>query len=390
MKKAFIFRQCISTYKRGLNTLYKVPTTLSGNKAEKSEPITNRKLFRAIQPDRKVLEYLDSLHLGYCAKRRARVAIARRLGNGLRSDKSDGIKEKSRALSSPSTLNSTIPYPFTDTGRALYEAKIFPELRAKSGLIPEVAIIGRSNVGKSTLVNTLLGFDNSYLQKAIVSPKPGTTNQLHFYGLGKVNIVREPSLATTLQLESRTLRNSSDKKRQSTRSGKMPPSLVVVDMPGYGFAFLNDEDRIRCETLSYEYLVGRGPSLKRVVLLLDARHGFKQVDKLFFQGLFRFRDEYDRKRLTEASNTEKPKTKLRWHLQVVLTKCDLIERTELARRMKLVRDEISEALPGLNTSLAVIPVSGKEVKGVAQLQRELASLCSVLNEDKLKRTANET
>lgn len=52
-------------------------------------------------------------------------------------------------------------------------------------------------------------------------------------------------------------------------------SLVLVDMPGYGFAFLSDKDKERCDKLCFSYLRHRGAALKRVLLLLDARHGFK-------------------------------------------------------------------------------------------------------------------
>jgi GTP-binding protein EngB required for normal cell division len=63
------------------------------------------------------------------------------------------------------------------------------------------------------------------------------------------------------------------------------PSLMVIDMPGYGFAYLSEEDLYRCEDLFAALLLHRGPNLKRVLLLVDARHGFKIADKEFFRNL---------------------------------------------------------------------------------------------------------
>eukprot|EP01035_Chromulina_nebulosa_P020404 gene20404-26477_t len=53
---------------------------------------------------------------------------------------------------------------------------------------PEVAIIGRSNVGKSSLLNALLGFNSSYVQKSNTSTKPGETKCIHLYGINVIGI----------------------------------------------------------------------------------------------------------------------------------------------------------------------------------------------------------
>ena len=57
-------------------------------------------------------------------------------------------------------------------------------------------------------------------------------------------------------------------------------------MPGFGFAYMNTEDVVRCQEISKMYLTRRGSSLKRVLLLLDARHGLKSGDEKFFRELF--------------------------------------------------------------------------------------------------------
>ncbi len=101
--------------------------------------------------------------------------------------------------------------------------------------LPEVAFAGRSNVGKSTLVNALTG--RKSLARA--SNTPGRTRQLNFFDLGS--------------------------------------RLTLVDMPGYGYAQAAKEVKADWQGLMFEYLRGR-PTLRRVVLLLDSRIEFKPSD----------------------------------------------------------------------------------------------------------------
>lgn len=102
---------------------------------------------------------------------------------------------------------------------------------------PEIAFIGASNVGKSSLINSLLG------QKiAIVSNTPGRTRQLNFF------------------------------KIEGFKDG-----FIIVDMPGYGFAKANDRDIKHWQKCSFEYLADR-EKLKRVFLLIDPKKGLKEAD----------------------------------------------------------------------------------------------------------------
>ena len=108
--------------------------------------------------------------------------------------------------------------------------------------VPEFAFIGRSNVGKSSLVNALTG------RKALakVSNTPGRTQELNFFRLGE--------------------------------------KLTIVDMPGYGFAKA-PEPKVRAWThLIHNYLKGRA-NLSRVYVLIDARHGIKAADEPVFKTL---------------------------------------------------------------------------------------------------------
>jgi GTP-binding protein len=102
--------------------------------------------------------------------------------------------------------------------------------------LPEVAFIGRSNVGKSSLINALTG------RRALarVSNTPGRTREINLFDLGH--------------------------------------RLILVDLPGYGFARAAKGESAAWRSLIAGYLKGR-PQLSRVCLLVDSRHGVKESDE---------------------------------------------------------------------------------------------------------------
>ncbi len=124
----------------------------------------------------------------------------------------------------------------------VYAAQRIDQLPAPRG--PEVAFAGRSNVGKSSLLNALTG------QRALarVSNTPGRTRQLNFFDLG----------------------------------GR----LTLVDMPGYGYARAGKDLKADWQGLMFDYLRGR-PGLRRVLLLLDARIELKDADRAVMELLDR-------------------------------------------------------------------------------------------------------
>jgi len=104
------------------------------------------------------------------------------------------------------------------------------------GRLPEVAFIGRSNAGKSSLVNALTGRKTL----ARVSQTPGATRQINFFDLG----------------------------------GR----LMLADLPGFGFAKVSKTEAAAWAEMIFAYLCGRAP-LRRALLLIDARRGPKDSDR---------------------------------------------------------------------------------------------------------------
>jgi GTP-binding protein len=113
------------------------------------------------------------------------------------------------------------------------ELKFLPDPDA-----PEIAFAGRSNVGKSSLLNALTNRNGL----ARTSNTPGRTQELNFFDVGQ------------------------------------PVQLRLVDMPGYGFAEAPKDLVRRWRQLMNDYLRGR-TVLKRALVLIDSRHGLKEVDR---------------------------------------------------------------------------------------------------------------
>lgn len=216
-------------------------------------------------------------------------------------------------MSSPDgTDEDAFPPQAIEAGRLLF-AREFSFLRGVAkldGLPPaapcEVAFAGRSNVGKSSLLNALTG------RKALArtSSTPGRTRELNFFTFGDV--------------------------------------VCLVDMPGYGYAKAAKSEARRWQALIRDYLRGR-PSLKRVFLLVDARHGLKDSD-LETMAL-----------MDEAAVS----------YQIVLTKADKVKPAELERICAAVTHALKRrpaAHPGFHIT------SSAKGTGIAELRAEIALL----------------
>jgi GTP-binding protein len=156
---------------------------------------------------------------------------------------------------------------FAGDWRFTFAAPSIETLPPMAGL--EVAFAGRSNVGKSSLINALTGRNNL----ARTSHTPGRTQELIFF--------------------------------EGPNAG-----LRLVDMPGYGYAAAPKVKVAAWTALIHKFLQGRS-SLARVYVLVDARHGLKDVDLDVLKTLDRAAVSY----------------------QVVLTKADQVKQAELAARI---------------------------------------------------------
>jgi len=190
--------------------------------------------------------------------------------------------------------------------RFVYAAQRLDQLPVTAG--PEVAFAGRSNVGKSSLLNALTG------RRALarVSTEPGRTRQLNFFDLG----------------------------------GR----LILVDMPGYGYARAGKAVKQDWQGLMFDYLRGRS-SLRRVMLLLDARIEVKQADRAVMELL-------DRAAVT---------------FQLVLTKIDGMKPAALAGK-QAEAVALARAHPAAHPS---VPLTSSETnEGIAELRATIAELAN--------------
>jgi GTP-binding protein len=140
----------------------------------------------------------------------------------------------------------------------------------------EVAFAGRSNVGKSSLVNALTGRNTL----AKTSNTPGRTQQLNFFNLGD--------------------------------------HLYMVDMPGYGYAKVSKSVRENWDKLIFGYLRGR-PNLRTVLIMIDCRHGLKETDEHLMGLLDKAAVNY-RIVLTKADKSSKDIEKIKTDIAAALKK----------------------------------------------------------------------
>jgi GTP-binding protein len=155
-----------------------------------------------------------------------------------------------------------------------------PDLQHLPALdVPEIAFVGRSNAGKSTCINTL----TQQKQLAFASKKPGRTQHINLFSLGKQGVT----------------------------------DAVLADLPGYGYAAVPKQDKIRWQQVMANYLVTR-ENLSAIVLLCDPRHGLTELDEVLLEVI-------------------RPRVEQGLKFLIVLTKADKLTRSEQAKALSIMK-----------------------------------------------------
>ncbi|MFC3052272.1 ribosome biogenesis GTP-binding protein YihA/YsxC [Kordiimonas pumila] len=175
---------------------------------------------------------------------------------------------------------------------------------------PEVAFAGRSNVGKSSLVNALTGRKTL----ARTSNTPGRTQELNFFTLG--NEMQQPA--------------------------------YLVDLPGYGYAKIERKKVHAWTRLVKDYLRGR-PNLRRIMLLIDSRHGIKENDREIMT------------MLDEAAV----------NYQIVLTKLDKLKVEDREKILKKTQDDAKKFIA---CHPVVLATSSEKGWGIQDARTEIVQL----------------
>ena len=165
---------------------------------------------------------------------------------------------------------------------------------------PEVAFAGKSNVGKSSLINSLSGVR----KLAHVSREPGKTRTINYYSI---------------------------QSRRDVGDGEERQDWFLVDLPGYGFAKTSQENRDSWGAFIDDY-IRKSPHLVMVGLLVDLRHPGLPIDMKAYEWLKR----------TAPS------------LQIIGTKCDKLGKNELNKNLKL----LSKSMPGEREPLPYSSLTG--------------------------------
>lgn len=144
---------------------------------------------------------------------------------------------------------------------------------------PEIAFVGRSNAGKSTCINVL----TQQKRLAFASKTPGRTQHINLFALG--------------------------------RQGQT--DAVLADLPGYGYASVPKQDKLRWQQVMANYLVSRD-NLKAIVMLCDPRHGLTELDDVLLEVI-------------------RPRVEEGLKFLVLLTKADKLNRTEANKALSIAR-----------------------------------------------------
>ena len=173
--------------------------------------------------------------------------------------------------------------------------------------LPEIAFAGKSNVGKSSLINALMN-RKSY---ARISAKPGKTQTINFYNINE--------------------------------------AVYLVDLPGYGYAKVSEQEKIQWGQLIERYLHG-SKQLKAVFLLIDIRHDPSANDKMMYDWI-----------VAQGYNPI-----------IIATKLDKIKRSQIQKQVKAIKEGLK-----LQPGTVVIPFSAETKQGREEIWELAEEVCSL-------------
>lgn len=175
------------------------------------------------------------------------------------------------------SADARLAHAWLHTARFLTTAPTLETLPALE--VPEFAFVGRSNAGKSTAINTL----TQQKRLAFASKTPGRTQSINLFTLGKQGIT----------------------------------DAVLADLPGYGYAAVPREAKLRWQRVMVNYLLTR-PNLRGVVMLVDPRLGLTELDEALLEAI-------------------RPRVEAGLKFLVLLTKADKLTRTEANKALSIAR-----------------------------------------------------
>ena len=173
--------------------------------------------------------------------------------------------------------------------------------------LPEIAFAGKSNVGKSSLIIALMN-RKSY---ARISAKPGKTQTINFYNINE--------------------------------------AVYLVDLPGYGYAKVSEQEKIQWGQLIERYLHG-SKQLKAVFLLIDIRHDPSANDKMMYDWI-----------VAQGYNPI-----------IIATKLDKIKRSQIQKQVKAIKEGLK-----LQPGTVVIPFSAETKQGREEIWELAEEVCSL-------------
>ncbi len=181
----------------------------------------------------------------------------------------------------------------------------------------QIAFIGRSNVGKSTLINNLTG--NKGLVK--ISKEPGKTKEINFFS---------------------AVLTYSNVQKQEDPTGRRNKDVYLVDLPGYGYAKISHKQREKMRKMILWYFISGETNLKKVILIIDAKAGLKEFDLEMIDVL----KEYA--------------SKLGYQFVIVANKIDKLNQKQTHKNLQKIKERVGE-------EVEVIPMSAKTGRGRSEL-----------------------